>query len=371
MNIGIDARLLERKITGIGRVLITYLMDIPKYDKVNKYYLFTYEPIQFENNFYRNIPTVKSIIPQKLFAPIWNNFILPGYLKKNKIDLLFSVNQILPLVKVKNCKYVSIVNDVIYKADPNFLPFIYRRYLQLFAHFSIKISDKILTISEYSKKDILKHYDVSENKIQVVLPATNKDFKPLNFSSSEKEEIKKQFGLSKNVVLYVGMIENRKNILCILKIADLIKEIKNEVEFILVGKKGHGSHKILKEVYKRSNVKHLTNIDDITLKKLYNIADVFLFPSFYEGFGYPPLEAMQSGLPVVASNNTSLKEIIDFGGIMRDSDDFKSMTEDIVKLLDDKNFYIEMRNKGIERAKKFNEQVPAKELVNVFNSFKN
>ena len=371
MNIGIDARLLERKITGIGRVLITLLNDIPKYDKENKYFLFSYDSIDFNKEFYTNIRTVKSIIPQKLFAPIWSNFIFPRYLKKNKIELLFSVNQILPLVKVKDCKYVSIVNDVIYKADPNFLPFIYRRYLQLFAHFSIKISDKILTISEYSKKDILKHYNVPENKIKVVLPATNKEFKPLNFRSIEKEEIKKQFGLSKNVVLYVGMIENRKNILGILKIADIIKDIKSEVEFILVGKKGYGSENILKEVKKRSNVKHLTNIDDITLKKLYNIADVFLFPSFYEGFGYPPLEAMQSGLPVVTSNNTSLKEIIDFGGIMHDSDDYKSMSEDILRLLDDKSFYLEMKNKGIERAKKFNEQVPAKELVKVFNSFKN
>lgn len=371
MNIGIDARLLERKITGIGRVLITYLKDIPKYDKVNKYYLFTYEPIEFEKDFYTNISTLKSIIPQKLFAPIWNNFILPGYLKKNKIDLLFSVNQILPLVKVKNCKYVSVVNDVIYKADPNFLPFIYRRYLQIFAHFSIKISDKILTISEYSKKDILEHYNIPASKVKVILPATNKDFKPLNFSSNDKEDTKKQFGLSKNVVLYVGVIENRKNILGILKIADLVKEIKSDVEFILVGKKGYGSKNILKEVNRRSNVKHLMNIDDITLKKLYNIADVFLFPSFYEGFGYPPLEAMQSGLPVVTSNNTSLKEIIDFGGIMHDSDDHKSMSEDILRLLDDKSFYLEMRNKGIERAKKFNEEVPAKELVNVFNSFKN
>lgn len=370
MNIGIDARLLERKITGIGRVLITFLNDIPKFDKENKYFLFSYGPVDCDKNFYRNITTIKSIIPQKLFAPIWNNFILPRYLKKNKIDLLFSVNQILPLVKVKNCKYISIVHDVIYKADPNFLPFIYRKYLQFFAYFSIKISDKILTDSEYSKKDILKHYNVPENKIRVILPSTNKDFKPLNFSKIEKEEIKNIFSLPDYVILYVGMIENRKNILGILKIAELIKQQRTDVELVLVGKNGFGSKKILSEVKKSTNVKHLTNIDDSTLKKLYNIADVFLFPSYYEGFGYPPLEAMQSGLPVVCSNNTSLKEIVDFGGIMHDADDYESMSRDILKLLEDKNFHLEMRNKGIERAKKFNDGIPAKELVEVFNSSK-
>jgi len=371
MNIGIDARLLERRITGIGRVLITFLDDIPKFDKENEYFLFSYAPLDFNRNFYKNISTIKSFIPQKLFAPIWSNFILPLYLKNNKIDLLFSVNQILPLIKVNNCKYVSIVHDVIYKADPNFLPFIYRKYLQFFAHFSIKISDKIITDSEYSKTDILKHYNVPESKIRVILPATNKDFKPMNLSDYEKEQIKITFNLLNHIILYVGMIENRKNILGILMIADIINKQRSDVEFILVGKKGYGSEKLLKEVNKSGNVKHLTNIDDSTLKKLYNIADVFLFPSYYEGFGYPPLEAMQSGLPVVASNNTSLKEIIDFGGIMHDAEDYKSMSRDILNLLDDKSFYLEMRNKGIERANKFNEDIPAKELVEVFNSFKN
>lgn len=371
MNIGVDARLLERKITGIGRVLINFLNEVPLYDQENQYYLFSYEPIEFENTFYTIIPTVKSMIPQKLFAPIWNNLILPYYLKKHKIEVLFSVNQILPLFKINGCKYVSIVHDVIYKADPKFLPYVYRKYLQFFAYFSIKISDAIITVSEYSKSDILRNYDVSSEKIKVIYPSVNNDFKLLELSNAEITEIKSNYNLKENVVLYVGMIENRKNILGILKIAGIINKKRSNIDFVLVGKKGYGSKKILKQINKSLNVKHLSNIDDTTLKKLYNIADVFLFPSFYEGFGYPPLEAMQCGLPVITSNYTSLKEIIDFGGIMHNSDDFKSMSVDILRLLEDKNFHLEMRNKGIERAKKFNEKVPAQELVKVFNSFKN
>ncbi len=370
MNIGIDARLLERRITGIGRVLINYLNEIPFYDKKNKYFLFSYSPINYNQNFYINISTIKSKIPQKLFAPIWNNFILPFYLKKYKMDVLFSVNQILPLIKIKNCKYIFIVHDVIYKADQDFLPFIYRKYLQFFAYFSVKISDKILTVSDYSKADILKNYKVTEDKIKVILSSINPEFKPLNLSKSEKDEFKRAFNLSENVILYVGMIENRKNIYGLIKIADIINKRKSKVDFVLVGKKGYGYKKIFIEINKRSYVRYLSDIDDKTLKKLYNVADVFLFPSFYEGFGYPPIEAMQSGLPVVVSKNTSLIEIVDSGGIMHDVNDIDSMANDVLRLIEDNDFHQRMKNKGLERVERFNQNNPTKELVDVFNSFK-
>lgn len=369
MNIGIDARLLERRITGIGRVLITLLNDIPRFDTKNKYYLFTYEKADFKTEFYINVPTIKSIIPQKLFAPIWSNFILPLYLKKNNIDILFSVNQIIPLIKVKGCKYISIVHDVIYKADPDFLPFIYRKYLQFFAYFSIQISDAIITDSEYSKKDILKHYKVDENKIKVILPAAKKDFRALNLSEEEKNKIKNEYDLPRIIVLYVGMIENRKNIYGILKVADILKSKNPDIGFVIIGKKGYGGEAILREVAKRPNVYYLSKIDDAKLKLFYNSADVFLFPSKYEGFGYPPLEAMQCGLPVISSNNTSLLEIVGDGGLMHNYDDYNAMADDIIKLLSDKKFYEQMRSKGFEQAKKFNNDNTVNEFLEVFNVF--
>src|SRR3989339_590765 len=365
MNIGIDARLLERRMTGIGRVLMNLLQEIPKYDKKNKYFLFSYSPIEVDNSFYTNITTVKSILPQKLFSPIWSNLFFPYYLKKNHIDILFSVNQIIPLLKIKDCKYVSVVHDVIYKADSYFLPFIYRRYLQFFAYFSIKISDLIITDSEYSKKDILKHYKVDEKKIKVILQSANEEFLPMNLEVNEKKEIKAKLKLTKYTILYVGVIENRKNILGILKVADELKEYK-DIRFLLIGKMGYGSKKIMKEVHERKNVIYRSNVDDGLLKKIYNIADVFLFPSYYEGFGYPPLEAMQSGLPVIAANNTSLAEIVDTGGLLHDPDDYISMAKNIIKLLNDNSFYMKMRNKGLERAKQFTLEKTVKETVDVF-----
>jgi glycosyltransferase involved in cell wall biosynthesis len=371
MNIGIDARLLERKITGIGRFLINLLENFPLYDKENKYFLFTYSKINFNPDYYTNIPTVRGFLPQKIFSPFWCNFILPFYLKKYKIDILFSANQVVPLIKVKDCKYISVVHDVIYKADPSFLPFIYRIYLQSFAYFSVKVSDLIITVSEYSKSDILKHYNINPNKIKVVLQFPNPLFQPSPVSEDSKSALKKEYKISGKIVLYVGMLENRKNIQTILKVADRIKELNKEVTFVLVGKVGFGGEKIISEIKKRSNVIHLMNIDDETLAKFYNIADVFLFPSLYEGFGYPPLEAMQSGLPVIASDNTSLREIVADGGILCNPNDYKKIYDEINKLLDDNLYRDKTKLAGIKRAENFSLEKSVIQIVEIFNSLDN
>jgi glycosyltransferase involved in cell wall biosynthesis len=370
MNIGIDARILERKMTGIGRFLKTFLNEIPEIDKENKYFLFSYDKLTINEDYFNNVATIRSFLPQKLFAPIWINFILPKYLIKHKIDLFFSVNQLIPLIKLKKVKYILVLHDVIYKVDKTFHPFIYRKYLQFFTYFSIKRSDLIITVSNYSKQDILRYYKVSSDKIKVVYQAAEREFCLMNLTEDEKNEIKKMFGFPKHIVLYIGMIENRKNISGILRIADEVFKKNKEVKFLLIGKIGYGGKKLLMEMQKRENIIHLISVDDQLLKKLYNISSVFLFPSFYEGFGYPPLEAMQSGLPVLSSSNTSLKEVVGKGGLLFEPEDYSRFTKSILRLIEDKDFYVDLKDRGIQKAKEFNMTKTITELVNTFNSLK-
>ena len=370
MNIGIDARILERKMTGIGRSLYTFLDVLPSYDKKNKYYLFSYDKIDLHKDFYKNVTTGRSFINQKFYAPFWLNFVLPKFLKKNKIDVFFSANQILPLYRIKGIKYILTLNDVIYKVDKSFHPLIYRLYLSFFAYFSVINSHSIVTISEYSKKDILRYYNVNEEKIKVIYLAAEKKFKQMDFNESQKQDIRKKYNLPENIVLYLGVIENRKNIKGILKTADIISNTNIKLNFLLVGRIGYGGNELIDEIQKRENVSYMEHIPDDLLSIIYNVSFAFIFPSYYEGFGYPPLEAMQTGLPVLTSNTTSLVEIVEDGGITLDPDDSQAFANQLALLFENKEYYEEFKNKGIKQASKFNIESTTTKLVEIFNSFR-
>lgn len=370
MNIGIDARLLERKVTGIGRFLGMVLKYIPDLDNKNEYHLFSYNPLKNIPEFYKNASANPPLIHQKLYSPFWTNFILPGLLRKHNIDVYFSVNKTIPLKKPDSVIYVSVIHDVFYKIDNKFHPFIYRKYLDIIFNVSLKKTDKVITVSENSKNDLVKFFKVPEKKIKVIYTSALEEFFPRELSSEEKQALLNTYKLSDKFIIYVGVIEHRKNILGILKIADLVYNKNKELRFLLIGKPGHGSKIIIKEIKKRKNVIYLKYVEDILLKKFYSMASVFLFPSLYEGFGLPPLEAMQSGVPVVSSNTSSLPEVIGTGGIMHPPNDYNAFCAEIIRLVEDDNYFKSWKNRGIERAKHFSPIDTSRKVVEVFNSLR-
>jgi len=373
MNIGIDARILERRVSGIGRYLLGFLYYLSKIDKENNYYLFCYEGLDdFEKMGYRVIRAQKSkFLPAKLYNFYWLNFILPKALKENKIDIFWNPNHYLPLKKMP-VKTIITIHDMAHKIDKKYKSFIYRFfYLDFLLPYSAKRADLILTISKNSKKDIVNLLKIKKkSKIKVIYEAAEKKFKPRK-NNIKLKEVQKKYKLPNDFILYVGRIEKRKNIETIIKIADFLIKKNVKTKIVLVGEGGYSGYDFLiKEIKKRKKIQHLNYIEDKDLPYIYNLAKVFLFPSFYEGFGLPVLEAMQSGIPVITSNTSSLPEVVGEGGIMHNPKDYKSFAKDIIKILNNEDFYEEMRKKAINQAKKFSWQKSTKELVDVFNRFK-
>ncbi len=367
MKIGIDARVLERNMSGIGRYLNGILIGLKKFDIDNEYYLFTYKELKSVDSRFKIIPTFQNLNPNKIISSAWLNFIAPGKILENKIDLFFSPNNFLPKLRGNEIA-VSTIHDTVHKINRKFHPFSYRLYKDLILPKTIKRSNVIITVSENSKNDLIKFYNVDENKLRVIPQYIDDKFTEISKSDGYFNHVVEKYGLAKDVILYMGAIENRKNIYGILKIADLLKD-KITNEFLLIGKNGYGSDDILEQIKKRTNVRYIEYVDESDVQYIYNAAKIFLFPSFYEGFGLPPLEAMKSGIPTVASNNSSLKEVLDGGAVLLEQTDYHSFAEEILKLINRPEYYNKIKHMGIEKAQNYNLKNTTKKVVEMFNEF--
>ena len=355
-------------MTGIGRYLSELVHGLPSSDAENQYVLFTYRELPgFSGANMRNVPTVGRPPKgrfQKLFSPWWMNVILPRFIKEEKIDVFFSPNNLLPVRSRARANIVAIM-DVFPFIDPSFHSPLYRAYAAPFLRRSAGKADHILTVSECSKRDIVKFFGVPEGKVSVTYLSADKRFTPREIAGEERKRFIDKYRLPGRFILYVGVIEKRKNIEGIIRIADLLNK-PSDPPIVLVGRPGYGGKEYIGEIRKRSNMKYCDFAEEGDLPYFYNIASAFIFPSWYEGFGLPPLEAMQSGLPVVASNHSSLPEVIGDAGVLLEPGNYGGFAENIRMLMGDKEKWEALRAAGIARAARFDAKKTARETVQVF-----
>ena len=216
-------------------------------------------------------------------------------------------------------------------------------------------SDLIITISESAKSDIIKHFNVDEKKIQIVTPGIDLQKYSYNYTDIELENVRKKYDLPQNYILYLGTIEPRKNIERIVKaFKKYKKEVKDDLKLVIVGNKGWKYENIMKLIESMGTDIIITGyIDEEDKIPIYKLAQFFAFPSLYEGFGMPVLEAMAAGVPVVTSNVSSLPEVAGDAAILVDPLSEDEIFEAYKKILSDKQLQREMIEKGLEQAKKF------------------
>jgi len=292
--------------------------------------------------------------------PMWTQIRLASEMLFNKPDALFVPVHILPMVHPKNS--VVTIHGLEYEYFPQYYPFWFRQYLRWSTKYALKHARKIIAISENTKQDLIKLYGGDASKIEVVhhgIQSTNYKARITNKAQSTNPKIQKPY------LLYLGRIETKKNIDGILEAYKILKEkYKIPHQLILAGAQGFGYDEIkLKIENCKLEIKELGYIFEEQKWQLLSSADVFLFPSFYEGFGLPVLEAQAAGVPVVASFNSSLPEIAGQGALFVNPKNPAQIAEIVKSIIDDNALRDRLIESGYANIKRFSWEKCARETL--------
>ena len=384
MIIGIDIRMLARGArTGVEEYTLNLLSRLIPLDKNVRYKLFYngWRKVELD---YSNYPWLKESnvelanykIPNRLldFSSRFFNYPKIDKLLKG-VDVFFSPHIFFSALS-KNCPSVVTFHDLSFEIHPEF----YSRQKNIW-HSSMNPkklaarASKIIAVSESTKDDLVNFYGISPDKIKVVYSGINRNWKLGNWEIRKLNQVKKKYNLPEKYILYLGTLEPRKNVIGLIKAFENLKKTYNlqpkTCNLVIAGSKGWLCRDIF-EAAKNSPVKNsiiFTGfIEDQDKSALYQLAELFVYPSFYEGFGFPPLEAMASGTPVITSNFSSLPEAVGNAALTVDPYNVDQLAIAIKSVLEDKDLKNELIKKGFKQAEKFLWERCARETLEVLKS---
>lgn len=391
-RIGIDARLYGPLAKGIGRYIKEVLDIIIKIDKENYYVIFLSKD-NFDQ-FICNNERIKKILVNVRWYTFAEQIIMPWLIFKEKLDLMHFPHFNIPIF----CpvKFIVTIHDLISIKFPTdrattLGPLAYKiknLALRFIIWFAINRAGKVIAVSEFTKKDIIDKFKIAKEKIEVTYeavgllatsPSIKQDKGIDKGSKKEDRAVLLKYYIDKPYLLYVGNAYPHKNLEGLVEVFSRIIIKNPNIQLVLVSKDDY-FYKRIKDYAKslklygegsNSQIVFPGYVTDEELKVLYKNALLYVFPSFYEGFGLPPLEAMANGCPIVSSNQTSLPEILGQAALYFNPNDQKDMEEKIESLLKDENLRRNLINQGYEQIKKYSWQECAEKTLAVYQEIIN
>lgn len=364
MRIGIDARMLGN--TGIGRYLRNLLIQLAQFKTLHEYVLFLQPeqpiPVQQEN-----------FIPAHLsnWTPIYSikeQYRLPLEIRKYRIDLMHYPNFNVPLSQP--CPYVVTVHDLIYYLYPEECPSrIAHLYARGMINYATRHARTVITDSEYSKRDLMRYFRLPGEKIQIILSGADEQCQ-MTLSESPKEDVKRRYGIECRYIFYVGKHHGYKNMTTLVQAFMTHQEVYQQTQLVIAGKRDprrRELYDLAARLDSGGRIIFTDFVEDEGLFELYRGAALFVFPSLYEGFGLPPLEAMACGVPVVCSNAASLPEVVGDAALLVDPLNIREMADAMRTILTDDNLHRSLQAKGYAQTRQFSWERAARELLRVYN----
>lgn len=372
MKIAIDVSAAATKWSGIREYIVNLLQFLPEICREDEFLLLfsgtrkqrqELDLPEFPNIRYRDL-----LLPDSMSSFKDKAFFVFGGLLAQKCDVFWGPDFFLPLGLRTGRKIVT-THDLTFIKFPQYFPrksIFYERKLR----YSLKHSQTVLTISENTKRDIVEHFHLRGDKIRVIHDGVNERFQ---VSSSERDlaEVRTRYGIDAKYILSVGTLQPRKNFVNLIRAFSLFRnEIPDELYLVIVGEKGWMFEEILAERERspfRESIIFTGAVPDDDLPHLYQGAEIFVFPSFYEGFGIPLLEAMVSRTPIACSNTSSMPEVVGEHAEFFDPHDIVSMCLAMKELYLDGEKRKKRAILAYERSKQFSWKESARRIASIFS----
>ncbi len=371
MKIGFDAKRAAQNRTGLGNYSRFVLRILSQQHPENEYHL--YAPNPRRTPFYGEIPTLGQLhqhfpegsVWQRLRS-LWRVWGLTAAVRHDDIQLFHGLSNELPLNMGRGrCRSVVTIHDLIFIHTPQYYHWIDRQIYNYKFRRACRLADRVIAVSQYTKREIMHYYGIAEDKIDVVYQGCDTVFaQPID--ASRLAEVKARYALPEEYALFVGSIEERKNLLLLVK---ALRKAERKFHIVAVGRSTAYCDKVkalAKEWGLDGYCHFLHGVPFADLPSVYRLARVFVYPSRIEGFGIPLLEALNSGVPVIGCTGSCLEEAGGEGSIYVDPDDADGMANAVERVLADEDLRQRMVAAGREHAKRFSDETLCADLIAVY-----
>jgi glycosyltransferase involved in cell wall biosynthesis len=364
MRIAIDAHSIGSGQSGNETYYRSLLTSLLRLDSENDYRIYYTRRGALDRLGLRN----GRFTPQ----PIWptNSFVripfgVPRELRSRPVDVFHAQFIVPPFVK---CRTVTTIPDIAYEHYPEFFPRFHVAWSSKLVPWSARRADHVITVSHYSKADLVNLYKIDPDKVTVTYEAAAEEF-CVRDRGQAREYIARHYGIDRPIVLYVGRLQGRKNLVRLIEAYSMARRRGVDHQLVLVGKKEWMVQSIVEKIVdlKLSRDVILTGyVASADLPWFYSAAEIFAYPSIFEGFGLPVLEAMACGIPVITSRGSSLEEVAGGAAMIVDPFDIGSLNLALERLLGDEVLRNSLARAGIRRSKQFNCDQTAIDTIEVY-----
>jgi len=368
MILGFDAKRFFHNKTGLGNYSRDLIRILAQYNSENNYLLYNPKPKKIDRILIDGKIIIERLPENKKdrkLSSLWRLFSVSSQIKKDKVELFHGLSGEIPIgLNKTGVKTVVTIHDLIFMRYPNLYSFFDRKIHYYKFKYAANKADLVIAISEQTKKDIITYLNINPDKIKVIYQGCAPVFKE-EIPSEFIEFTRKKYNLPLNFVLNVGTIEKRKNVLSIIK---AIKEI--DTKLVVIGKKTAYFTEINTYILENNLQNKVIFLENVELKELaaiYKIATVFIYPSVFEGFGIPIIEALYSKTPVISSKGGCFLEAGGENSIYINALNPEELRSELINLLENSEKREAMKNGGLQFVQKFNDENVAKNWIETYN----